>query len=219
MFRLILVIGTSVAILCGCIVPVQEARKNPGLNSETPSNDAADRVSGNGQLIKPYIPSERVSSESRTKSRVSEPVQAISTSSPVVAESNAEAAPNPVVAESGAEAPPKIEPSPVPEASTTKRQFEDQQVRAAAIELARSYSGIHKLKLCFAVKEDEWWATLYESTGNAFELKRYTWNREQEKFQPFLVPKRINGERLQASLGEQEPDMACEVIDPTPTEQ
>lgn len=217
MFRLILAIGTSVAILCGCIVPVQEARKNPGLNSETPSNDAADRVSVNGQLIKPYIPSERVSSESRMESRIPEPVQATPTSSvqqtstspPVVVEGRAEVAP---------EVAPKIEPSPTPEASGTKRRFEDQQVKAAAIELARSCSGIHKLKLCFAVKEDEWWATLYESTGNAFELKRYTWNREQEKFQPFLVPKRINGERLQASLGEQEPDMACEVIDPNPTE-
>lgn len=209
MFRLILAIGTSVAILCGCIVPVQEARKNPGLNSETPSNDAADRVSGNGQLIKPYIPSERVSSESR-ESRIPEPVQAASTSSPVVVEGGAEVAP---------EVAPRIEPSPAPEASATKRRFEDQQVKAAAIELARSCSGIHKLKLCFAVKEDEWWATLYESTGNAFELKRYTWNREQEKFQPFLVPKRINGERLQSSLGEHEPDMACEVIDPTPAEQ
>jgi cytoskeletal protein RodZ len=185
---------------------VQEARKHPGLSSETSSDVAADRVSGAGQLIKPYIPSERVSSESRMESRVSEPVQATSASSPVVEETGAEVAP-------------KVEPPPVPEASATKRQWEDQQVRAAAIELARSYSGIHKLKLCFAVKEDEWWATLYESAGNAFELKRYTWNREQEKFQPFLVPKRINGERLQASLGEQEPDMACEVIDPTPTEQ
>jgi cytoskeletal protein RodZ len=185
---------------------VQEARKHPGLSSETPSDVAADRVSGTGQLIKPYIPSERVSNESRMESRVPEPVQATSATSPVIVEGSAEVAP-------------KTEPPPVPEASATKRQWEDQQVRAAAIEVARSYSGIHKLKLCFAVKEDEWWATLYESTGNAFELKRYTWNREQEKFQPFLVPKRINGERLQTSLGEQEPDMACEVIDPAPTEQ
>jgi hypothetical protein len=90
-------------------------------------------------------------------------------------------------------------------------------VKAAAMELSRVMPGIKKLKVCYAVKEDEWWVTLYEESGPAFELKQYTWNREQDKLEQFLVQKRLAADRLQSHLTEHENDMACEVLDPAPS--
>ena len=77
-----------------------------------------------------------------------------------------------------------------------KTQDEDQQVKAAARDLAKNMGGIQKIKVCYVEKDDEWWATLYEDIGTVIDVKQFVWNRESEKFDPFLILKRISKSKL-----------------------
>jgi hypothetical protein len=173
--------------------------------SAQPQSEGKPGKSGSEKgLIKPYIPSERA------------PVQPIPEQQPELATSPGASSPAPDLegretSEAPIAAPPVSANSSTP--SARDRKWEDQKVKAAATELARRAPGIKKLKVCYAVKEDEWWVTLYEELGPGFDLKQYTWNREQDRLEPFLVSKTIPADRLQSQLAEHEPDMACEVMD------
>jgi hypothetical protein len=82
--------------------------------------------------------------------------------------------------------------------------------------LVRNFPAVKKIKLCYAVKDDEWWVIMYEEEGAHYELKQFVWDRDRERLDPFLVLRRISANRLQAHLAAAEPDRACEVIDPAP---
>jgi len=198
-------LGLCAALCYGCIIPSQEAFRNPGVSDQSHS-DLQPSGAGKG-LIKPYIPSDREQANTQPEQQTpaapspesSAPVLEIpeknkSFEAPVVA---------PAVTVSSNSRGPK------------DRQWEDQKVKAAAMEKARGIAGIKKLKVCYAVKEDEWWVTLYKEAGSVFDLTQYTWNRDQDKLEEFLVPKRIPSDRLNSHLAEHEANMACEVLDPT----
>ena len=90
----------------------------------------------------------------------------------------------------------------------------------AAMELRNAHPTAQKMKLCYAVKDDEWWAIFYEDAGTHYELKQYVWDRQREHLDPFLVLRRIPKDRLQQALSGDEPDRACEVINlPPPSKQ
>lgn len=99
------------------------------------------------------------------------------------------------------------------EAKAGSRQWEDQKVKQAALELAHEFQGIKKGKICYSVKTDEWWVVLYEDIGSLYDVKQYTWNRDQEKLEQFLVLKKIGKNRLQEDINERESDKACEPLD------
>lgn len=94
--------------------------------------------------------------------------------------------------------------------------WDDQKVRRAAMELRDAHPSAQKMKLCYAVKDDEWWAIFYEDAGTHYDLKQYVWDRERRHLDPFLVLRRIPRDRLQQDLGGNEPDRACEVVDLAP---
>jgi hypothetical protein len=94
--------------------------------------------------------------------------------------------------------------------------WEDQKVRQKALEMARKRPSVKKIKICYAVKDDEWWVILYEDAGSSYELLQYTWNRDQDKLEQFLVLKRISRNRLKEHLALREPDRACDILDPGP---
>lgn len=99
-----------------------------------------------------------------------------------------------------------------------KQEWEDQKkVRDAAAEMAKADPAVKKIKVCYAVRNDEWWVILYEQGEGIFELKQYIWNKESEKLEPFLVYKTIPITRLQQHLTEEEPGKACEIMEPPPT--
>jgi hypothetical protein len=89
---------------------------------------------------------------------------------------------------------------------------EDQQVKVAARELAKNMGGIQNIKVCYVDKDDEWWATLYEDIGTVIDVKQFFWNRESEKFEPFLILKRISKSKLDADLKQSEPGRKCAVV-------
>jgi len=94
----------------------------------------------------------------------------------------------------------------------SKPQDEDQQVRTAALELSRSIGPVQKIKLCYVTKDEEWWATFYEDIGPVIDVKQFIWNRDSERFEPFLVLKRIPKSKLTAELKREERDRTCTVI-------
>jgi hypothetical protein len=93
-----------------------------------------------------------------------------------------------------------------------KKEWEDQKVRDAAIQVAKATPGVTDVKICYAVKKGEWWVTLYQPGQGLYELKQYIWNHDSEKLEPFLVYKTIPTGRLQQHLTEEEPGRACEVM-------
>ena len=92
--------------------------------------------------------------------------------------------------------------------------WEDQKVRIAALELARSIPSTRKVKICYDAKHDEWWVTLYDRQGAMFDLKQFVWERESEKFEPFLVQQRISESKLEEHVKREEKGRACEAFDP-----
>jgi hypothetical protein len=88
------------------------------------------------------------------------------------------------------------------------------QVRDAAIKLAKSMKSIQGMKICHAREEDEWWVTIFDDLGGVLDIKQYTWNPESESFTPFLVMKRIPRSKLDAHLSTEDPGRSCRVIAP-----
>jgi hypothetical protein len=99
------------------------------------------------------------------------------------------------------------------EAKSGSREWEDQRVKQAAFKLAKESAGVKKGKICYSVKNDEWWVVLYEDAGTVYDVRQYTWDRSQEKLERFLVPKRIGKNRLEEELSLRETDKACEAVD------
>ena len=94
--------------------------------------------------------------------------------------------------------------------------WEDQKVKRAATDILRKYPSVKKVKICYAVKDDEWWVILYDDVGTHYELRQFIWDRDQGRLRPFLVLKRIAKNQLQEHLAASEPDRACEVLNPAP---
>jgi len=94
----------------------------------------------------------------------------------------------------------------------TEVQDEEHQIKTAAYELAKSVGAIEKMKLCYVPKDDEWWATFYVDIGSIFDVKQFIWSRESEKFEPFLVLKRISKSKLASELKQDEPERKCTVL-------
>ncbi len=91
-------------------------------------------------------------------------------------------------------------------------QDEEHQIRAAAHELAKTIGSVEKMKLCYVTKDDEWWATFYVDIGSIIDVKQFIWNRESEKFEPFLVLKRISKSKLTSELKQNSPEQKCTIL-------
>jgi hypothetical protein len=92
--------------------------------------------------------------------------------------------------------------------------WEDQKVRIAALEMARSIPSTQKVKICYDAKHDEWWVTFYDRQGAMYDLKQFVWERESEKLEPFLVQQRISQTKLEDHVKREEKGRACEAFDP-----
>ena len=112
--------------------------------------------------------------------------------------------------------PPGTEQRPVTppaEPKEVSKEWEDQRIKLAARQLAAQSTGIKKGKICYSVKGDEWWVVLYQDGAEAYEVKQFIWNRDQERLEPFLVVTRIAKNRLDDHLNGSEPNRTCEILD------
>ena len=180
--------------------------------------DPAANKTGQKTLKKEPIKS--AGSEGQHPERAETPTQPGKADKSKVAEYKAAAPANPV------EPPVSPPPSP-PKPMTGLRQktkvtgkrnkiSEVEEIKQAALNIAKNIDTIAKIRICHVENEDEWWVTLYDDIGPVIDLKQYVWDRDSETLRPFLVLKRISQARFQAQLTAKEPDRRCEVIDPPP---
>jgi hypothetical protein len=187
MRKLVLLIF-SICCVSGCIVPSQQAMKAPenlGNQARTPPLQSEPSA-----LIKPVI-----SPENSEKPKM------------VPAGTDQSEAPTPTTER------PELDPKPADDQSGDAKELDDAKVRTAGIELAKLSPAVKKMGICYSVKDDEWWVTLYEPAGNVYELKSFTWNPEQEKLEPFLVPKRVPIAEFDNHLAEAGVGKLCKLID------
>lgn len=88
------------------------------------------------------------------------------------------------------------------------------KVHRIALELAKKHENVKAIRICHAIKADEWWFTLYQDSGNFYELIQYVWSVLKEAPEPFLVPKRIPGSQLRAHLAASESGRTCQAFEP-----
>jgi len=107
-------------------------------------------------------------------------------------------------------------PEVIPEKPTEKLRPEDEaaRVKKAARDLASTVGQIKRMKVCYSKKDKEWWAILYEDMGSSVDVKQFIWSAESEKFEPFLVMKRIPKAKMDAEAKKDEIDKTCTVVDP-----
>jgi hypothetical protein len=91
---------------------------------------------------------------------------------------------------------------------------EESQVKAEARELANRIGSIERIKMCYVDEDDEWWATFYQDIGSVIDVRQFIWNRESQRFEPFLVLKRISKSKLAAELNRKEKGRRCAVVPP-----
>jgi hypothetical protein len=108
----------------------------------------------------------------------------------------------------------QMQPEPKPEEKTAKTKPEDEagRVRTAALELAKSLGSIKKAKVCYANKEKEWWAIFYQDIEAAVDVRQFFWNADTEKFEPFLVLKRIPLAKIDSDFKKEEPGKTCSEV-------
>jgi hypothetical protein len=234
-------LGLTIILCAGCIVPSQQAVRTGGAPQENIAPPVSSPSAQPQGLIKPTIPRERrqpdhdaqplppaepeagvqpvpaeqmepqmPAQSAKRPQEEAEPVPPVVTPQPL--------GPTPPTRPGGpVGAQPPQAPKLVPEIGGNqpreKREWgEDQKIKSAALELAKSFPQVTRIKVCYAVKDDEWWVTLYDKAGPFTELKQYTWNRDQEKLEVFLVVKRIPSNRVEQQLNEEEPGKACEPL-------
>ena len=100
-------------------------------------------------------------------------------------------------------------------AGKSRPSWEDQKVKIAALDLAKSKPSVAKIKICYDARHDEWWVILYDRLGGEIDLKQFVWNRETDTLDPFLVMKRIPEGKLEEHAVREEKDKACEAFDPS----
>ncbi len=196
-------------LITGCISPSQETMKKPSLSAQQPISTQSLEKSTDEILLKPVIPPEpELGSGAETTRQVqSQIVQTKTlTDSPNSDQTPKRSGQSPETA--------SIEAEP----KTPSKAWEDEKVKSLALDLAKGSSAGSKMKICYAIKRDEWWVILYENIGSAFEVKQYSWNREQNKLEPFLVYKTLPHDKIQEQLNSPEPDRACEVVETPPKE-
>lgn len=115
--------------------------------------------------------------------------------------------------------PPISQPAKPPaaaEKATEKRKPEEEaaRVRTAALDLAKSLGQVERMKVCYSNKDKEWWAIFYQDIESGIDVKQFFWNSDGEKFEPFLVMKRIPKTKLEAEAKKDEPEKTCTVVTP-----
>ncbi len=200
----------GVSTMTGCLVPSQETVKKLSAPAQQPQASESGEKLPEQALVKPVIPpesepasgkhSEAAQITKQDQSQGEEPHAQTKSEHPTLPPGQpAEASSGPVL--TGAE----------PKSST--KTWEDEKVKALALELAKEAPAGTKAKVCYAVKKDEWWVILYEDTGSVFELKQYFWNRNENKLETFMVFKTLPKDKIDEYLNSPEPDRACEVLE------
>lgn len=206
-FRTLILVALA-ALFAGCVLATQSGT---GDRDQQPSS---------GKLIKPFIPqgpstttpgnptAPEVPTAMAPDGTSPRPAQPVTVAQPEVPRQVP-----PPVADAGLKKP-QLQKNASP-AQAKNVLWEDQKVKRSAMQMLKKYPTVKKVKICYAVKDDEWWVILYDDLDTHYELRQFTWDRDQGRLRPFLVLKRLARNQLQEHLTASEPDRACEVLNPT----
>ena len=203
-------VAFGVSILTGCLVPSQEALKQPSWPAQQPPTSESGKKQPEQALVKPFIPPESDTGGGQP----SQGAKLTKQDQPQSTESLPQTKPEQPATAPGKPTEASSEPAAKePEPKDSTKTWEDERVKALALELAKGAHPGARVQVCYSVKKDEWWVILYEDTGTEFDLKQYTWNRGQNKLEQFLVLKTVPKDRIEEHLRSSEPGRACEVLD------
>jgi len=216
------VLGLVICMIAGCIVPSQQTVRDPGPGLEAPQRDESGNSQAGQGLIKPMIPADTPPAPELPPMEpgpVEPPPEATLQPPPAEQASQNKPGPPPAKGQEPSKPLPRLSKPIVgplskgPDAASGPREWEDQKVKQMALELAAKSPDIKKIRICYAVKDNEWWIILYEDSGAFYELKQYIWDKDQDKLEQFLVLKKVPKSRFEEHIRQSEPHRACEMLD------
>ncbi len=199
-YVMVAMVTLTALLSTGCVLSSRSSNVPQG--SQAQGYGQQSRQQSQKGLIKPYIPGSPDAPDASQQSGVGEATDLRPPSA-----SQGEGTNRGVPARAG---------SPPPASQGTpqgRNQWESQKVKAAAIKIAKTVPAVIKIKVCYAVENDEWWVTLYDDHGELIDLKQYTWNREKLALEPFLVLRQISKSQLEHDLTQKTSGRACEILD------
>ena len=107
----------------------------------------------------------------------------------------------------------KISDSKSTQGKSGKPLSEEERVLNVATETVSSVASPAKYTVCYDQEKAEWWLTIYDDIGYAFDVKKFFWNPELEKFEPFLVLTKISKGRLSDEISKKSDTKKCSVHD------
>jgi hypothetical protein len=107
----------------------------------------------------------------------------------------------------------KVADSKSAQGKSGKPLSEEEKVLNVATETVSSVASPIKYTVCYDQEKTEWWLTIYDDIGYAFDVKKFFWNPELEKFEPFLVLTKISKSRLNDELSKKSDTKKCSVHD------
>ncbi|MFH0960907.1 MAG: hypothetical protein V1897_19660 [Pseudomonadota bacterium] len=107
----------------------------------------------------------------------------------------------------------KISNSKSTQGKSGKPLSEEEKVLSVATETVSSVASPIKYTVCYDQEKAEWWLTIYDDIGYAFDVKKFFWNPELEKFEPFLVLNKISKSRLNDEISKKSDTKKCSVHD------
>ncbi len=107
----------------------------------------------------------------------------------------------------------KLTDSKSAQGKSEKPLSEEEKVLNVAAETVGSEASPIKYTVCYDQEKAEWWLTVYDDIGYAFDVKKFFWNPELEKFEPFLVLTKISKSRLSDEISKKSDTRKCSVHD------
>ena len=101
-----------------------------------------------------------------------------------------------------------------PDTKPEKPLSDEDKVKRAALEVIKELSSPKKYMICHDEIKDEWSLTVFDDIGNVLDVKRYYWNMETEKMEPFLVLNRIPKSHLKDELSKKGLGKNCSTYQP-----
>ena len=107
----------------------------------------------------------------------------------------------------------KVADSKSAQGKSGKPLSEEEKVLNVATETVSIVASPAKYTVCYDQEKAEWWLTIYDDIGYAFDVKKFFWNPELEKFEPFLVLSKISKNRLNDEVSKKSDTKKCSVHD------
>ncbi len=95
------------------------------------------------------------------------------------------------------------------EMAPATEKWEFGAVKDVILQLTKEAPDVRHMKVCYSAEDDEWWITLYQLKGAAYDLKTNIWSRNHDRPEPFLLKKTIDRRNLERHLAAKDDETRC----------